>query len=216
MAGAILSASSVDWTTPIWVIDLIQNITPRFDLDPCSNINSKVNANEVFSLPTDSLKEDWSKYLSAFVNPPFGSSYLSPGNTNCLSAKEFKDFKELEPEIAKDYKKQVLKDWVKKCIDTYGRWKTIAKFKHFSEDRELWLLIPDQRSATHWHKLIFPNATAIVTFNGRVAYDNGSGKKSSPSIGSTLVYFGHQSVLVKKVFEREGHHVEILKGALDD
>ena len=205
MAGTIASAGNTHWTTPLDVLGLIHKCTPFIDLDPCNNTNSLVNARNTFTLPIDSLFMDWTRFRSVFLNPPWGTSYLSPDKKTCYSAKEYTEMKKADPTSVVGFHKQVLKQWVQKAVDTYREWDIIA-----ANTKELYLLIPDQRSASHWHTLIFPYARAICTFKGRVAYGNGTEKKSSPSIGSVLVYFGDYTEKFKSEFESAGHHVEVL------
>jgi hypothetical protein len=41
-------------------------------LDPCSNAESIVPAQTKFCLPVDGLRQDWSVFDNAYINPPFG------------------------------------------------------------------------------------------------------------------------------------------------
>lgn len=210
MAGTIASASSISWTTPRSLLDLVRQVTPEIDLDPCSNPNSIVNAKHSFTLPVDSLEQDWHKYESFFMNSPFGVSYLSADKTTCLSAKEFKALKEESPSLASTFKKQTLKMWVAKAVETYEKWEHVSEITELPNNCEGYVLLPCAMSESHFHELLFPKASAICYFRGRIAYDNDSGKKSSPSMGSCLLYFGHRPRKFKRTFEAAGHHVDLL------
>ena len=50
------------------------------DLDPASNpvANKEIKANTYFTKQDDGLKQDWSKYISVWCNPPFGGKLLYP------------------------------------------------------------------------------------------------------------------------------------------
>ena len=67
-------ASSDDWVTPEWLAELLGH----FDLDPCSNDKSHIDAWETCSLDhyekrrRDGLAFDWERH-SVFVNPPYSN-----------------------------------------------------------------------------------------------------------------------------------------------
>ena len=64
--------STDDWATPDWLAELLGH----FDLDPCSNASSHIDAWETCSLDhhekhrRDGLTFDWER-LSVYVNPPY-------------------------------------------------------------------------------------------------------------------------------------------------
>jgi hypothetical protein len=79
-AGSALTTD--DWCTPKWLCDLLG----RFDLDPCSNARSHVDAYGVCdltgehrnTLERDGLEYDWRRVrerepVSVFVNPPYSN-----------------------------------------------------------------------------------------------------------------------------------------------
>lgn len=62
-----------DRRTPLALFNEI-DVEFHFDLDPCTSTSKPNNLNtpNYFLFPEkDGLKEDWSMYKSAFVNPPF-------------------------------------------------------------------------------------------------------------------------------------------------
>lgn len=69
-AGRKNSLNNCDWNTPPKIVDTIKEFWEEIDLDPCSNKYSIVNANYEFYV--NGLEEDWSKFKTIFVNPPFG------------------------------------------------------------------------------------------------------------------------------------------------
>ncbi len=66
--------STDDWCTPKWLCELLG----QFDLDPCSNERSHVDANDScwlncpYTEGRDGLAYDWSG-SSVFVNPPYSN-----------------------------------------------------------------------------------------------------------------------------------------------
>ncbi len=91
MAGHISTGKRDQSTcTPQEVVDLLTNFWGETELDPCSNPNSIVPAKTKFMLPQDGLKEDWIKYDTIFVNPPFQADPV---------------------------RKTKIYDWIKKCYD---------------------------------------------------------------------------------------------------
>lgn len=76
-AGRSVNSLSQSWCTPHKYVDAIRNFWHgKIALDPCSNIDSIVNAATEFMLPeTDGLKEEWN-YPTIYVNPPYGADRL--------------------------------------------------------------------------------------------------------------------------------------------
>lgn len=71
-AGRQTVSLSKEWCTPPKYIFPIMDFLGEIDLDPCSNLNSKIEAKVKYSLPEhDGLKESWC-YDRIFVNPPYG------------------------------------------------------------------------------------------------------------------------------------------------
>lgn len=65
--------STDEWCTPKWLADILG----PFDLDPCSNQGSHIQAGRCFnSLDHDGLMEPWPQWASIFCNPPY--SNVSP------------------------------------------------------------------------------------------------------------------------------------------
>ena len=73
-AGRSVNTKSQDWNTPPKYVDAIKHFFGEtITLDPCSNDTSIVNAETEFKLPNqDGLMEDWERYPTIFVNPPYG------------------------------------------------------------------------------------------------------------------------------------------------
>jgi hypothetical protein len=69
-----VKSSSADWNTPPKYVDAIKHFFGgSISLDPCSNETSIVGADTEFKLPSqDGLLEDWERYETVFVNPPYG------------------------------------------------------------------------------------------------------------------------------------------------
>lgn len=73
-AGRKNNSAKKDWNTPPKYINAIKSFwRGEIDLDPCSNSFSLVGAKTEFLYPNNNgLLEDWSKYKSIFINPPYG------------------------------------------------------------------------------------------------------------------------------------------------
>ena len=72
-AGRKVNTKSTDWCTPPKYVDLIKGFFGgSIELDPCSNLESIVNAET--ELMAGGLEYDWSTSTSVFVNPPYGRS----------------------------------------------------------------------------------------------------------------------------------------------
>ncbi len=71
-AGRTSTQNKQDWNTPIKYVEAIYSFYGRPYLDPCSNMDSIVDAHIEWYLPTtDGLSETW-EYPTIFINPPFG------------------------------------------------------------------------------------------------------------------------------------------------
>ena len=64
------SSKSNEWETPKHVFDYLNDIY-NFELDAAATKENALCKN-YFTLDDDSLKQDWSKYKSIFLNPPYG------------------------------------------------------------------------------------------------------------------------------------------------
>lgn len=69
-AGRRVNTGSTDWNTPPKYVAAVRNVLGNIELDPCSNDLSIVGAN--IELQSGGIEEDWDKYNTIFVNPPYG------------------------------------------------------------------------------------------------------------------------------------------------
>jgi len=61
-----------DWNTPEWILAAIRRFAGgRIGLDPCSNVDSTVDAETSWTKEDDALVLDWNGHGLAFVNPPY-------------------------------------------------------------------------------------------------------------------------------------------------
>lgn len=67
----LFTSNKQDWETPQKMFDEL-NEEFKFDLDAMAN-ESNAKCMNYFSEETDSLKQDWSKFKSIFINPPYKS-----------------------------------------------------------------------------------------------------------------------------------------------
>ena len=68
----LFTSSKQDWETPKKIFNEL-NKEFNFDLDAMANKNNAKCLN-YFSEEEDSLKQDWSKFQSIFINPPYKSN----------------------------------------------------------------------------------------------------------------------------------------------
>ena len=87
-AGRKVNTKSVHWCTPPKYVQPITEFFGNIDLDPCSNDESIIGASVEWK--DNGLTNDWSKYETIFVNPPYG----------------------------KQTNKTSIYDWLKKCHET--------------------------------------------------------------------------------------------------
>lgn len=83
-AGRRVNTSSTDWNTPPKYADAVRAVFGRIELDPCSNDLSIVGAS--IELQNGGIEEDWDKYQTIFVNPPYGSG-IAEWLKKCACAK---------------------------------------------------------------------------------------------------------------------------------
>lgn len=67
----MFSSNKQDWETPQW---LFEELDSEFDfvLDAAANENNS-KCQEYYTEETNSLKQDWSKFDSIYINPPYDS-----------------------------------------------------------------------------------------------------------------------------------------------
>ena len=91
-AGRQINTQSQSWCTPTKYVNVINKFfNNNIDLDPCSNLDSIIEAKVKYILPVDGLNESWN-YHNIYVNPPYGRD---------------------------TERKTTIKDWLKKIYETY-------------------------------------------------------------------------------------------------
>jgi len=91
-AGRQINTLTQSWCTPTKYVDAINKFfNNNIDLDPCSNLDSIIEAKVKYILPTDGLSQNWN-YHNIYINPPYG--------------------RDVE-------RKTTIKDWLKKIYNTY-------------------------------------------------------------------------------------------------
>ena len=74
-AGRSNKQNKLSWNTPSKYADLIHRFfNYKLDLDPCSNVDSIIDAKTKFTLPLDGLLQNWSNN-TIYINPPYGRDY---------------------------------------------------------------------------------------------------------------------------------------------
>lgn len=65
----MFSSKDQTWSTPQWLFDKLNSIF-GFELDPCAETQT-AKCKNYYTKEEDGLKQDWSKFKSVYVNPPF-------------------------------------------------------------------------------------------------------------------------------------------------
>jgi hypothetical protein len=71
------SSRSDRWFTPRYIIDMVHEVIPHIDLDPCSeeSANEIVQASRYITKEEDGLAVNWAKYpVTVFLNSPGGKA----------------------------------------------------------------------------------------------------------------------------------------------
>lgn len=191
MAGHIATSQRTDWCTPPEVVDIAQAaLGGRIHLDPCSNPQSVVGAAVAWCWPeTDGLAEKWGE-RTAYVNPPFGTIRVHRETRVIVDADDWKlmDAGERAPYVAK----------------TIGMWTAKARMEHERNGTEACLLIPAAVDTRPWHRDVWPVASAIGFFEGRLKF---LGAESCAPMACALAYFGHRPRRFAEAFSQHGQVV---------
>lgn len=151
-AGYLPGLLNHSWCTPEWILKICREAlgVEQFDLDPCSNPTSVVNAKTEFRLPErNGLLESWDEYDTIFVNPPYGVAHVH--KTTLL---EYEGVWSECPE-KDEYYTSSIDQWIDKCAATSSR--IIA-------------LIPVTPETRAWRESIWDRATAICFLNKRAKF----------------------------------------------
>jgi hypothetical protein len=172
MAGHIATAKNTNWTTSEREVALIKQVFGgHIDLDPCSNEQSIVGARRSYTLPeTNGLKEAWDAE-SVFFNPPFGRSYLHPSCNSLCSVERLEDLEGKKTTLyvctlcgqsltRKDVEGSSIADWVRKAHASSRRPDVFGIIG----------ILPAAISTQHFHRYVWPHASAIVFPEGRLSF----------------------------------------------
>lgn len=171
-AGRKVNNTSKSWGTPEKYISAVKEVFGgSIDLDPCSNIFSIVGAKNEYILPKDGLLESWD-FKNIFVNPPYGKD------------KE---------------RKTSIKDWLRKCSDSYDSGSSILA------------LIPVSTNTSHWKEYIFPKATGICfLYDTRLRFlENGLDTGKGAPMACSMIYWGDDNDKFYKVFKKYGYVIKL-------
>jgi len=69
MEKILLSTGKDDWETPSWLFESLNN-KYHFDLDAAAT-EQNAKCSMYFDEADNGLKQDWTKFKSVFVNPPY-------------------------------------------------------------------------------------------------------------------------------------------------
>ena len=72
MNKSLLASSSIEWYTPTYIVEKVNNILGTIDLDPCSpvNVTKRIVATKHFTVIDNGLNKEW--FGSVYLNPPYG------------------------------------------------------------------------------------------------------------------------------------------------
>lgn len=205
MTAHIAAAGSVDWATPVWIIDDIKKMWGRIGLDPCSNAHSAVGAEVEFRLPeTNGLLPDWGlRHDHIYVNPPYGRTFLDARTNTAMSAKQYREALKLNPDLKNCGRSSTIQTWIQKCFNA-----------HKFHGRSVMALIPAAVDTQHWHRYIFGH-TSVCFFRGRVRFDlppdasPEDQKKNAPPMGTALIYWGAEVNKFRQIFGTRGYVCDI-------
>lgn len=167
-AGRINSPDNKkDWNTPPKYVDKVKELLGTIELDPCSNELSIVKAKKEFILPVNGLKEKWD-FKTIYVNPPYGRDKEN---------------------------KTTIKDWVKKCDETYKNYNS-----------EILMLIPVATNTSHYKEIIFKDSTGICFLEDtRLKFMvNGELSKKGAPMSCAMIYWGNHYDRFEKIFSNSG------------
>lgn len=68
--SVLVTSKRIDWGTPRWLFRELDHEF-HFDVDVCANDHNHKCAT-YFTPEQDGLKQDWSRFNTAFMNPPYG------------------------------------------------------------------------------------------------------------------------------------------------
>ena len=72
-SGRRNSNNNIDWNTPEKIAKKVSDFwVDGIDLDPCTNLNSKVVSKVKYDIVDDGLTKDWGSFKTIFINPPYG------------------------------------------------------------------------------------------------------------------------------------------------
>jgi hypothetical protein len=173
MPGHIPQAANVHHNTPDWIVAAVKEVMVTISLDPCSNDNSIVNAENQFKLPEiNGLKADWAPYNNIYINPPFGKCYIHSTQGVALSAKEYKELDDLEKV---NYNASSIKDWIDKGSKTI---RTHWDRNPISRNQIIYLL-PAAVGTKHWQQIIFKDRALelvkVCFIEGRIRFMGAAG-----------------------------------------
>jgi hypothetical protein len=192
VAGHIATSKRTDWCSPPEVVEAARAaLGGTIHLDPCSNPQSIVGAAVAWEWPEhDGLVERWGQ-RTAYVNPPFGTIRVHRETRAIVEADEWKT---IPPEKRKEYEAK-----------TIGMWTTKARIEHERNGAEVCLLLPAAIDTLHWHRDVWPVASAVGVFKGRLQFLGAHESKGwCAPMACALAYFGHRPARFAEAFARHG------------
>lgn len=201
------AGATVHWCTPEEILGPLREFWRGGpDLDPCSNANSIVGAENTYQLPAENgLQAPWNVYgvgTAVFVNPPFGRCYVRDDGLVVHSQKDWtkgrKIWKEegglgdaITDEEAQRFTASSIADWVKKGVR-----------EHQENGTDNVFLIPASVDTAAWQRLIFPTAAAVCWVAGRIQYLGGV--KGPCPMACALPYWGREQARFCQVMAAVG------------
>jgi hypothetical protein len=208
MAGHIATSKRTDWCTPAGPLDIArETFRGPIGFDPCGNVDSIVRARreirfgrqhedgllyvreqgaETAVAIGDGLVAPWGRE-QGFVNPPFGTVHIHRETLRIVEADEWKTIPEEERGA---YDKKTLGDWIAK-----------VRAEHEAYGFEGCLLIPAAVDTAPWQDDVWPAASAVGFFRGRLRF---LGAEAHAPMACALVYFGHRPQRFEQAFNAAG------------
>lgn len=190
----LFSSSSGEYGTPPDLFDALDQRF-RFVLDPAATIKNAKCAT-FFTKEDDGLKQDWSRFESVFLNPPYGEPE-QPCRPNCRKKRCVKrgyHVTEYQPGII---------DWMRKAWQESVKWRTEAGAKKCV----VVCLVPARTDTAWWHDYAM-KAEEIWFIRGRLSFESEGAMFTAPFPSAVIVFRGSDwSVLNKpriEVIDRRG------------
>ena len=196
-------SNSTQRLTPLWVLDLIRQVSGPIQLDPCAHPASFVAPKHSFCLPARA--RDLFDLIEAEKDKPTKEAYQQELNTFLLDARyngllnSWRGYGLVF--VNPPYQRSLTKQWIQKIITEFEE-------TEGSKD-ELYALLPARMGSVWFQDLLLPRLDAFCLFKGRLLFESANrvGEGALPDSApfeSILVYIGQRPMRFIKAFQKMG------------